>query len=135
MLEIKERFGKELYENLGKLFYAMAIVDHSVHAKEMDKLNELVREHWLEVDDIEDEYGTDAAFQIVTVFDWLLEYEKDSEEIFEDFEAFYNDHKKLFTEQVKSLAMSTSRAIAAAFAGTNKSELVLLGRLQLLFDN
>lgn len=66
----------------------MAMADHSVHMKEMEKLNEVVRDFWLDVDDIEDEYGTDAAFQIVSVFDWLLEYGKDEEEIYEEFEAF-----------------------------------------------
>lgn len=134
MLETEKKQVNELYQNLGKLFYAMAMADHSVHMKEMEKLNEVVRDHWLEVDDIEDEYGTDAAFQIISVFDWLLEYGKDSEEIYEEFEAFYTDHKTLFTPEIKNLAMSTARAIAAAFAGSNKSELILLGRLQLLFD-
>lgn len=134
MLESKKDLGKEFYQNLGKLFYAMAMADHSIHMKEMEKLNEVVRDHWLEVDDIEDEYGTDAAFQIVSVFDWLLEYEKDSESIYEEFEAFYMDNKILFTKKIKHLAMSTSRAIAASFAGSNKSELILLGRLQLLFE-
>ena len=134
MSDSKKDLGNEFYQNLGKLFYAMAMADHSIHMKEMEKLNEVVRDHWLEIDDIEDEYGTDAAFQIITVFDWLLEYEKDSEEIYEEFEAFYMDHKLLFTSKVKQLAMSTSRAIAASFAGSNKSELILLGRLQLLFE-
>ncbi|WP_421806212.1 hypothetical protein [Flagellimonas sp.] len=135
MLESDKNLQNELYQNLGKLFYAIAMADHSVHMKEMEKLNEVVRDYWLEVDDAEDEYGTDAAFQIVSVFDWLLEYTKDSEEIYEEFEAFYTDHKILFTKEIKDLAMSTSRAIASAFAGSNKSELILLGRLQLLFDN
>ena len=70
MLESKKNLGKKFYQNLGKLFYAIAMADHSVHMKEMEKLNEVVRDYWLEVDDIEDEYGTDAAFQIISVFDW-----------------------------------------------------------------
>ncbi|MEC7770268.1 MAG: hypothetical protein VX798_03745 [Bacteroidota bacterium] len=134
MLESKKKLGNKLYQNLGKLFYAMAMADHSIHMKEMEKLNEVVKDYWLEVDDIEDEYGTDAAFQIVSVFDWLLEYGKDNDEIYEEFEAFYMDHKILFTPEIKNLAMSTSRAITASFYGSNKSELILLGRLQLLFE-
>ena len=77
MAESKKKLGNELYQNLGKLFYAVAMADHSVHMKEMEKLNEVVRDNWLDVDDIEDEYGSDAAFQIISVFDQLLEYEKD----------------------------------------------------------
>ncbi len=134
MLDAKRKTGKEFYQNLGKLFYAVAIVDHSVHTKEIERLKEVVREHWLEVDDIEDEYGTDAAFQIETVFDWLLEYEKEGEECYEDFESFYSEHKILFTSTIQNLIMTTARAITGAFAGSNKAELVLLGRLQLLFS-
>lgn len=131
----KTKLGNELYQNLGKLFYAMAMADRSVHINEMEKLNEVVKEHWLDVDDVEDEYGSDAALQIISVFDWLLEYEKDSEEIYEEFEAFYTEHELVFTPKIKSLAMSTSRAITASFYGSNKSELILLGRLQLLFNH
>lgn len=135
MSDSKKKLGNEFYQNLGKLFYAVTMADHSVHMKELEKLNEVVRDHWLNVDDIEDEYGTDAAFQISTVFDWLLEYAKEGEEIYEEFEQFYTDHKVLFSPEVKSLTMSTSRAIASAFAGSNKAELILLGRLELLFKN
>nr|WP_321413428.1 hypothetical protein [uncultured Allomuricauda sp.] len=134
MLQSDKQNVNELYQNLGKLFYAIAMADHSVHMKEMEKLNEVVKDHWLEVDDIEDEYGTDAAFQIISVFDWLLEYQKESDEVYEEFETFYTDKSVLFTQPIKDLAMSTARAIAAAFYGSNKSELILLGRLQLLFD-
>lgn len=134
MLDSKKKQGNEFYQNLGKLFYAVAMADHSVHMKELEKLNEVVSDHWLDVDDIEDEFGTDSAHQITTVFDWLLEYEKDGEEIYEEFEEFYTDHKTLFTPKVKALAKSTSRAIATAFAGSNKAELVMLGRLELLFN-
>ncbi len=135
MLDAKDKIGKEFYQNLGKLFYAVAIADHSVHIKEIDRLKAVVREHWLQLDDIVDEYGTDAAFQIETVFDWLLENEKNSEECYEAFEEFFNDYQKLFNEEVKNLTMTTARSIAGAFAGSNKSELIVLGKLQLLLFN
>ena len=134
MLDSKKKLGNELYQNLGKLFYAVAMADHSIHVKELDKLYEVVKDHWLDVDDVEDEFGADAAFQIEKVFDWLLEYGKDQEEVYEEFEQFYTQNQVLFTPEIKQLTMSTTRAIAAAFAGSNKSELILLGRLQLLFN-
>ena len=36
----RTKMGNELYQNLGKLFYAMAMADHSVHMNEMEKFNE-----------------------------------------------------------------------------------------------
>src|SRR5690606_28918234 len=113
MSKTKKEQGNELYQNLAYLFYAVAMADHNVHRKELEKLNELVKEHWLEVDDIEDAYGTDAAFQIATVFDWLVDQEKNGNEAYEAFEEYYLEHKLLFTPTVKNLAMATSRAIAA----------------------
>lgn len=134
MSKSKKEQGNELYQNLGYLFYAVAMADHRVHRKELEKLNELVKEHWLAVDELEDPYGTDAAFQIATVFDWLLDQGKNGNEAYEDFEEYYSEHKPLFTPKVKDLAKATSRAIAGSFSGNNKAELVLLGRLELLFS-
>ena len=121
-----------LYQNLGNLFYAIAISDGSVHANEWDKVKEIVKEDWLYLDDFTDRYGTDAANQIEIVFDWLLEYEKTSEECFEEFKDFYKEHPHAFSEKIKSLAMKTANAIANSYAGKNKGELVFLAKLGLL---
>lgn len=134
MLDDRKRLREEFYQNLGKLFYAVAMADRKVHPKEIEKLKERVRDHWLDVDEIEDAYGSDAAFQIESVFDWALAHEKKSEEAYAEFEAFYKDHTTHFTPNVKQLTVATARAIASAFAGCNKSELILLGRIELLLN-
>lgn len=126
--------GNEFYQNLGKLFYAIAMADSSIHVKEIDKLKSFIRKYWLEVDDIEDEYGEDAAFQIESVFDWLLEYEKDAEQCFNEFEDFYKNHLSKFTSYIKVLILDTANAIANASYGKNKSELIRLTKLQMLLQ-
>jgi len=128
-----QKFGIELYENLGKLFYAVAFIDGSVHSKEIDRLRSYIRSYWLEIDEIEDEYGSDAAFRIETTFDWLLEYEKEAEDCYQQFEEFYGEHEKMFNPKVKKLASETANAIANAYANKNKSELILLSKIDLLF--
>ncbi|NAS11920.1 hypothetical protein [Poritiphilus flavus] len=130
-----EQTGKEMYQNLGKLFYAVAMADRAVHISELEKLKSAVRENWLEVDDIEDDYGTDAAFQIEIVFDWLLEYEKSSKESYEEFKTFYKDHQRAFSPKMKQLITRTAHSIAASFAGKNKSELIILAKLDLLLKS
>lgn len=122
----------QLYESLGKLFYALAISDGNVHEKEWDRLKQLVKEDWLYVDDFTDRYGTDAANQIEIVFDWLLENEKSSEACFEDFKEFYTEHPHAFSDTIKALVKKTAHAIANSYAGKNKSELVLLAKIDLL---
>lgn len=132
MMTNSEKIGHQLYQNLGKLFYSIAIADDSIHIKELDRLKEVVREKWLEVDSLEDRYGTDAAYQIEIVFDWLLEYEKQSDACYNAFAKFYGEHPEIFTEDLKDLIMVSANAVASSFSGKNKAELVLLGKLGLL---
>lgn len=127
--------GNKFYQKVGSLFFAVAMADGSVHSKEVDKLKSVVREKWLPLDDIEDEYGTDAAFQIEIVFDWLLENEKTSAECFSSFTEFYKEHTVVFSEKVKALIFETANAIAYSFSGKNKAELIVLGKLHLLFKS
>jgi hypothetical protein len=134
MITYSNSQSKKFYEKTGSLFFAFAIADGVVHQKEIDVLKGLIREKWLPLDGAEDEYGTDAAYQIEIVFDWLLDQDKKSEACFLDFEEFYKGHRSLFTKNVKDLILETAGAIAHSFSGKNKAELVLLGKLSLLFS-
>lgn len=125
--------GKNFYQKTGSLFFAFANADGTVHAKEVAILKSMIREKWLPLDDIEDDYGTDAAFQIEIVFDWLMEEDKKSDACFDEFIDFYKEHTSIFTEPIKKLIFETSSAIANSFSGKNKAELMLLGKLNLLF--
>ncbi|SIR29429.1 hypothetical protein [Maribacter ulvicola] len=123
-----------LYENLGKLFYAVAISDGTVHNNEWEKVKELVKQDWLYLDDFTDRYGTDAANQIEIVFDVLMETTKSSKECFDAFKDFYKLHPHAFSEQIKTLTKKTAKAIASSFSGNNKSELIMLAKIDLLLD-
>ena len=126
------RTMNQLYENLGKLFYAVAVSDGSVQVKEWDMVKQIVKEDWLYVDDFNDRYGTDAANQIEIVFDGLVEYGQSSEDCFEEFKDFYKEHPHAFSKKIKSLAKKTAGAIASSFSGKNKSELMILAKIELL---
>lgn len=133
VLSNSPEISNTFYQKVGCLFYAIAMADRTVHVKELDTLKKIVREKWLSLDKTEDEFGTDSAFQIEIVFDWLLEYEKESRDCFDEFVDFYHEHPSIFTKKVKALIYDTANAIAGAFSGKNKSELMLLGKLELLF--
>lgn len=130
-----QRTMNELYQSIGKLFYAVAICDGSVHTDEWDKVKELVKKDWLYVDDFTDRYGTDAANQIEIVFDGLMEYNPTSEESFQEFKDFYQEHPHAFTDEIKALIGKTSNSIANSFSGRNKSELVLLAKIGILLKD
>ena len=124
----------KFYQNLGKLFYAIAAADNKVHETEMNKLKEFVKKEWLDVDAIEDEFGMDAAYQIEIVFDWLLQAQDEGLSIkacYDDFVSYKKDQKHLFTDNVNHLILKTANAIAESFSGKNKSELMLLAKLNI----
>jgi len=120
----------KFYQNLGKLFYAIAASDNEVRKVEFDKLKELVKKQWLGLDSIEDGFGSDAAYQIEIVFDLLNIQEKlNAKSCFEDFVKYKNEQKHLFTDNVKQLILKTAGSIASSFSGINKSELIMLTNL------
>ncbi len=122
------------YQKLGELFYAIAAADKVVRTKEFEALRKLVKDEWEEIDDYTDEFDTDAAYQMEIVFQWF-EYEQlDASDCFNDFASFYKDNPKLFSERKLKLIWKTANAIANAFSGKNKSEVIMLTKLRLLFQ-
>lgn len=121
----------EFYQNIGKLFYAIAATDKKVHPREFSKLKELVKEKWLDVDLTENDDSIDAAQHIEIVFDRLNNQALDTETCFEDFLTYKKNHPSLFTADVKMLIMKTANGIATSFSGLNKSELIMLAKLDI----
>ncbi|GAB5472005.1 MAG: hypothetical protein Mars2KO_01040 [Maribacter sp.] len=132
MMLPSEKIGNEFYQSLGKLFYAVAMADKNVRPIEIERLNEDVQKYWLSVDAIEDEFGTDAGYQIAIVFDWLQQEEKESNTYYQEFADFYHEHPSKFNTTIKQLIFKTADDIASSFANKNKSELILLAKLRLL---
>ncbi|MBC3846661.1 hypothetical protein H8K90_09740 [Winogradskyella echinorum] len=131
-MKTKKKMTLKFYQNLGKLFYAVAATDGNVKPIEIEKLNTFVKKYWLDIDDIEDVFGIDAAYQIEVVFDWLnYDEEMDVNTCYTDFVSYKNEQSHLFTEEVKKLILKTSSAIAHAFSGINKSELMLIAKLDI----
>lgn len=131
-MKTKKKMTLKFYQNLGKLFYAIALADKQVHEFEINKLKSIVKKQWLDIDTIVDAYDTDAAYQIEIVFDWLNKEDYlNAKSCFDDFINYKNEQPHLFKNEVKKLILKTANAIAASFAGLNKSELVMLAKLDL----
>lgn len=125
---------RSLYENLGKLFYAVAAADKVIRKEEVEALNEIVEKEWIRIEDSHDEYGTDLGFQIEVIFDWFAENEFSAEAAFEKFRAFKEEHEYLFDKELKQLIWKTAEKVAFAFADRSKSEVFILSRLRLLLQ-
>lgn len=126
--------AEKFYQNLGKLFYAIAAADNVVRAEEVAALKEIVEKEWLKIDEINDEFGTDTAYQIEIIFDWLDENKPDAEEAFNDFQEYRREHQNLFDPEIDKLIWKTADGIAASFAGKNKAEVIMLSKLKSLLQ-
>lgn len=131
-MEIQEKRDVLFYQNLGRLFYAIAFIDNTVRDEEIETLKKFISSTWVSLDNEPDEYGSDSAFQIEIVFNWLDSEVYSAQESYDAFKEYYNKHTSLFTELINRRILKTASAIAGAYAGTNKSELILLTQLQLL---
>ena len=125
---------EDFYTKIGMLFYAIAASDKVVRAEEINTLKKLVKEQWVPVDSATDMYGTDEAYQIEIVFDWLQENAPTADWAFKEFKDYKKEHHQLFTQNIKQLIWETADAIAASFAGKNKAELLMLSKLKILLS-
>ncbi len=131
-LSNKQILTEEFYKNIGMLFYAIAASDKVVQAEEIKTLKELVQKKWVPIESLTDEYGTDEAFKIEMIFDWLEENSPEADWAFKEFKEYKKENEQLFTLQINQLIWETADAIAASFSEKNKSELIMLSKLKIL---
>lgn len=123
------------YQKLGELFYAIAATCKIVSKAEYKILTQLVEEEWKIVNEKEDQFKTGATNQLSIVFKWF-DYEcMDAEDCFESFVGYFKKHNNFFIAKRKALIIKTINKIADSFRGVNKSELIMITKLQLLFNN
>jgi hypothetical protein len=120
------------YQKMGELFYAIAASDKVVRKTEYEALRKLVRSEWSSLDHYEDEFGVDASYQMEITFDWFDYKTMNANDCFNNFKYYIKEKPQLFTTKMKQLIWKTANAIARAFAGKNKSELIMLAKLKIL---
>ncbi|MCB0462181.1 MAG: hypothetical protein R2816_07285 [Flavobacteriaceae bacterium] len=131
-MDKEKELALKFYQNLGKLFYAIAFIDNSVRAEELDKLKEMVKKEWLTTNLIHDDLKLNAEHSIINTFRWLDDdNDYDAETCYTSFLAFKRKNESLFTNDINKLIIKTARAIAASFSKVNKSELMLLAKLDI----
>lgn len=131
---ISEKKQITFYQRLGELFYAIAASDKVVRKDEFVALKKLVETEWTSSDDLKDEFESNAVYQMEIIFDWYDYQHVDAQVRFDNFCDYYKDNKKLFTPKRKQLIWKTVNAIADAFAGKNKAEVIMLTKLLLLMQ-
>ena len=121
-----------LFQEIGKVLYAIAIADKTIHPNEYETVRHIVKENWSALVKTTDSFGSNTAYQTEIVFDWLYENDHKGEELLDNFETFKSGNTSLFTKELKKNIIKAANAVAASFSGKNKSELIALGKLQLI---
>ena len=123
------------YQNLGKLFYAIAAADKVIREEEVKKLKQLVNTEWLNLGQVKDKSEVDAMRQIKITFEQLAAQTQNPNDSMADFKLFKKANENLFTDDVKQLIWKTANAITKSFSGRNKSELILLAELGIILKS
>ena len=131
-MNLEDHTTYRFFQNLGKLFFAFASVDNNVREEEVKAVQQLVRKYWLDVDIINIISKRDAEDAVLKTFDWLCkDNDYNAEACYDSFVSFKKQNESFFTDSINSLILKTVGKIAASFSGQNKSELILLAKLNI----
>lgn len=123
---------EQVAKAIGYIVYAVASADKHVAEEEKKIAHDLINEHWTLLADNEDPFGVralDFVDKIIVSFD---EDHLDSEKAFEQFQAIYMERNQDFTKEIKQFILDLCIKVGSAFNQMNKSELVLLSRIEIL---
>ena len=129
-----EKLKNQLHQNLGKLFYAVAMADKKIEEEEIAALKTDILQRWYNLDSELNELVLDNHQDIITVFTQLHNIKTESDSCFLEFREFFNEHQNLFNTDLRKLIWDTAQDVASSFAKKNKSELILLAKLKILLE-
>lgn len=121
------------YQHLGELFYAIAAADKVVKAEEYNALIEMVIDDWKIYNTVSDFHNHADGYQIELAFNLNHYKSKDAQQCFNNFQNYARANAKHFSSKKIKLILKTAQTIAEACSSTNKSELIMLAKLELLF--
>ncbi|MBT8245855.1 MAG: hypothetical protein HKP48_07220 [Winogradskyella sp.] len=116
----------DLSHKIGMIFYAIAKADGKLTYEEYCRFIDDTEKNWKDLSYIN--YNN-----IKTTFNDLQAQNADSNKCYNDFIYFLRNNPEIFTKDLKRLILKTANKIAHSFAGINKSELILLAKLNLEF--
>jgi len=127
---------EQVAKAIGFLVYAVASADKHITFEEKKVVHDIVNENWQLLADEEDPFGVRALDFIDKMFDVLETKEIRSEEAFSYFKEVYAENRDKFSSELVHFIIHICIKTGSAFNRMNKSELVLLSRIEnLLKEN
>lgn len=123
-------FTKEFYIALANLFYSFSMVDKTMSIIEKKEIVWIIKEQWAT-----NEYGFDSEELIYKTMRTLIKENLSDKNAFNSFKMFFLKNKQFFTKEVKLDIIDACDKICNANNNKNKSELILLAKLQILIND
>jgi hypothetical protein len=123
---------EQVAKAIGFLVYAVASADKHITLEEKRVVHDIVNENWKLLADSEDPFGVRAMDFIDKMFDSLEDKHVTSEEAFNYFKEVYDKNMEKFSPELVQFILDICIKTGSAFNRMNKSELVLLSRIEKL---
>ena len=116
----------------GYLVYAVASSDKHVSDEEKQVVHSALNEEWRILADKEDPFGVRAMDLIDKMMIQMDDLQISSEDAFLEFQRIFEAHQEQFSPEIRHFMIETCIRTGSAFNRMNKSELVLLSRIEQL---
>ena len=123
---------RELYRELGNLFYAIAAADKKIRPEERQTLHDEILFAWKHHENSTDRFGSARAFLIEFEFETLEDDAVTAEYAYQLFETYYLANEKNFDVASRIKIFNSARHIAECVRKINHEELNYLVRLKAL---
>ena len=123
---------RELYRELGNLFYAIAAADKKIRPEERKTLHDEILFAWKHHENSTDRFGSDRAFLIEFEFETMEENSATAENAYQLFETYFQGHENEFDQASRVKIFNSARHIAECVRKINHDELNYLIRLKAL---
>ncbi|CAA0224088.1 hypothetical protein [Tenacibaculum maritimum] len=122
-------YTESFYIAITYLFYAMSMADKTMAAHEKRSIVKSIRKDWATTKN-----GFNSEELMYNTMRTLIKKELTAETAFKEFKRFVEIHNDFFNEEIKYHLLEASYKICNAHAGKNKSEVIILTKLDLLFN-
>jgi hypothetical protein len=125
---------RQLYKELGNLFYAIAAADKVIRPEEKKTMHDEILFAWKHHDNSTDRFGSDRAFLIEFEFETLEDESVTAESAYRLFESYFIGHQDQIDNASRMKIFNSARHIAESVRKINHDELHYLVRLKTLMN-
>lgn len=123
----------QFYSEIGKLLYAVSVIDHKIELKERQRMQELIQET-IKKTHANDQFGTPVANYIEIEFEFLEEQIYDAEDALQSFLDYIEEHYSAITKKDIEMVRKMVWEVADSFRGINIAEQTVIEKMEYAFS-